>query len=263
MRILRNQGCFFSKDNGNNSGVLELSAPKSWSELTQDQLRYVFFLLSRFSELEVKTYMFLRFSGIQVVKKTSEGALCYIRNNGAGKKQYFELKTWQIQSLCHNYDFIDSYESMRVRLDDIQGFHAVDVILKDVVFIDYLNMEQYYQSYMSTHDSKYLKQLGCLLYRDDNEDAGVFTPDLTEQTAIFYWFSYVKSLYAKLFPHFFRPAAGGNKENSTFLQMANAQLRALTEGDITKEEQVKQTPCLRALTELDEKAREALNAHSA
>ena len=37
----------------------------------------------------------------------------------------------------------------------------------------------------------------------------------------------------------------------------NAQVRALTDGDVTKEQQVFDTDCWRALTELDQKAREA------
>ena len=39
--------------------------------------------------------------------------------------------------------------------------------------------------------------------------------------------------------------------------MANVQLRALTQGDVTKEEMIKNMDCWRALTELNEKAREA------
>ena len=41
----------------------------------------------------------------------------------------------------------------------------------------------------------------------------------------------------------------------------DAQIRALTEGDITKEETIKALPCWRALTELNEKAREAKEFH--
>ena len=41
----------------------------------------------------------------------------------------------------------------------------------------------------------------------------------------------------------------------------DVQIRALTDGDITKEETIRQLPCWRALTELNEKAREAKEFH--
>ena len=49
----------------------------------------------------------------------------------------------------------------------------------------------------------------------------------------------------------------GDISELSVLESINTQIRALTDGDVTKEQQVKQTDCWRALTELDAKAREA------
>ena len=251
---------------------VNLKAPQSWRELSQKQLRYVFFLLSHFQTMEeVKTYMLLRFTGFKVVRKTPSGVYGYIRNNGRGKRHYFELKTWQIQSLIHQFDYIDSYDDMGVRLDRIRGYRAVDVILKDVAFIDYLNMERLYQLFISTKERKHIVKLACLLYRDKNVIRKLFrllyrgkkgNPakiklDETEEVAVLYWFGYIKAFFGKMFPHFFKPATGNEQGRVNFLKIANAQLRVLTDGDVTKEKTVEQIPCLRALTELNEKAREA------
>lgn len=247
MRILKTPGCSYSRDKG-----LTLHAPQSWRELTQDQLWYVFFLLSHFHELEeVKTYMFLRFTGIRVVRQTASGAWCRL-----GKSKAFHLAVWQIQSLIHQFNYIDTYENMGVRLEHIRGFHAVDVILKDVTFIDWLNMERMYQQYLKTKDCKHIDTLAGLLYRDDAGKASSTTLDEVERTSVFYWFGYVKTVFGRMFRHLFKPATEAGQEIS-FLELANAQLRALTDGDVTKEKQVEQTACLRALTELNEKAREA------
>lgn len=43
----------------------------------------------------------------------------------------------------------------------------------------------------------------------------------------------------------------------SILESINVQLRALTDGDVTKEQSVKQIDCWRALTELNAKAKEA------
>lgn len=237
---------------------VNLKAPRSWRELSQGQLRYVFFLLSHLHTLEeVKTYMLLRFTGITVVRKTAQGAYCHIRNNGKGKRHYFELKTWQIQSLIHQFDYIDSYEDMGVRLERIRGFRAVDVILKDVAFINYLNMERLYQLFLSTKERSHIEKLANLLYRDKKGNPAKIKLSDAEEVAVLYWFGYVKAFFGKMFPHFFKPATGNEQGRVNFLKIANAQLRVLTDGDVTKENIVEQIPCLRALTELNEKACEA------
>lgn len=57
-------------------GSLQLHAPHSWSDLTQEQLRYVLFLLTQgWSEWQVRTYLFARFCGIKVLKeKKTDGS---------------------------------------------------------------------------------------------------------------------------------------------------------------------------------------------
>ena len=42
-----------------------------------------------------------------------------------------------------------------------------------------------------------------------------------------------------------------------FIELYNVQLRALTDGDVTKEKEVLRLECWRVLTELEAKAREA------
>lgn len=253
MKTIKTHQFSFSRDK------LEFRVPESWHELNQDQLRYVFFLLSTFDNLTViKTYMFLRFTGIEVDKTISGGARCYVRKGEAGKRHFFNLATWQIQSLIHHFDFVGSCDDMDVRLDNIRGYHAVDVILRGLCFSDYLNCEKNYQKFIETKQPKYLNRLGKILYRDqNNRPPEKFDLTNTEQTSVFYWYTSVKIVFAKQFPDFFKPVPDGKVEQIYFLKLANAQIRALTDGDITKEGIVGSIDCWRALTELNEKAREA------
>lgn len=253
MRTLRTPGCSYSKAKG-----LKLSLPDGWKALTQDQLWYVFYLLARFAEpVEVKTYLLFRFSGMDVVRHTSVGCDCCLVNEGEIRRHYFHLTTAQIQTLIHRFDYVDHYETMGVRLERIQGFAAVDVILRRVAFSDYLNMERLYQQFLDHRDATALDRLAGMLYRNEDGGKTTLTLDDTERTAVFYWWTYLKSLYSRMFPHFFRPAMPSDTQPENYLQAANAQIRALTDGDVTKEPMVEQTECLRALTELNEKAREA------
>ena len=75
----------------------------------------------------------------------------------------------------------------------------------------------------------------------------------------------MKGAFARLYPNFLSSVPDDNSNllgsdpriGEQLRQAMNAQIRALTGGDITKEEQILQMDCHRALTELDAKAREA------
>ncbi len=246
-------------------GVLHLTCPRSWSEMTQEQLRYALHVIGcgMYSSVEVRTLLLLRFCGIVLGRKTPYGWACHVPVcYRAGRKKpyrhHFYLQSWQVQDMIGQLEYVDSYETMDVRLESIQGFKAVDALLHRVLFEDYLNMEKYYQGYLATKEEKYAVGLARLLYPDGRYAAGVSIDHLddAELTGCIMWFSYVKKQFSKLFHHFFKPAPAGGKAVN-WLEQMNAQIRALTDGDITKERTVLDSDCWRALTELDAKAREA------
>lgn len=235
-------------------GVLRLTCPRSWAEMTQEQLRYAFHVIGSglYSSVEGRTLMLLRFTGIKVEHKVLDGWACTVDvTNDKGKRlrHLFVLKSWQVQDMIGQLGYVDSYETMSVRLESIQGHKAVDAMLHGVRFHDYLQMEKYYQGYLQTHEKEYATGLARHLY------PGAEEADVAEVTCCVMWYSYVKKQLAKFFPHFFRPAAQGKAAD--WLEQMNAQIRALTDGDITKEQAVFDKDCWRALTELDAKSREA------
>ena len=91
-------------------------------------------------------------------------------------------------------------------------------------------------------------------------------PDKAQLIGIFYWMASLKQYFAGLFPNFYKPASDysngnllGNGQTDIYSQLrdsTNAMIRALTGGDITKEDAIMKMDTWRALTELDAKARE-------
>lgn len=239
-------------------GVMHLTCPKSWAELTQEQLRYVMHLIGcgLYTSVEVRTLMLLRFCGISVQTKIMGGWYCSIITMVEGEKKprkhFFFLNSWQVQSMIQQLKYVDSYETMNVRLESIQGFKAVDNLLHGVRFYDYLNMEKYYQGWLATREKRYALGLAQYLY-----PGGVTDIDEAELTNCQMWFSYVKKQFSRFFPHFFKPSPLVKGKVVNWLEQMNAQIRALTDGDITKEQAVYDKDCWRALTELDAKAHEA------
>lgn len=262
-KTLRSHQPSFSTDNS-----LNLTAPKSWKDLTQEQLHYVLFLLSAFEDHTViKTYMFVRFTGIHVISKDRFGWKCFVRVNW-GRRKFFTIQAWQIESLLGQMSYIDSYEGMGVRLEDIHGLHAVNIDLHGVSFIDYLNLEKYYQGYLMEKKDKYIELMGTVLYRKRVREKALLKNkyadrvrtikmDNAEYLSVLMWYSYVKLVFAKAFIHFFKRLDSDDMDSFDMIKAMNVQIRALTNGDVTKEQTIYNIDCWRALTELDQKACEA------
>lgn len=238
-------------------GVLHLTCPRSWRGMSQEQLRYALHVIGcgMYSSVEGRTLMLLRFTGIEVKEKTPYGWACMVtvtKENGKQRKHQFFMQSWQVQDMIKQLEFVDGYETFDVRLESFGGFKAVDGLLHGVRFWDYLNMEKYYQGYLSTKEQKYVLGLAQLLY-----PGGVTVIDDAEMTNCVMWFSYVKKQFSRFFRHFFKPAPVSEGKAVNWLEQMNAQIRALTDGDITKEQAVYDKDCWRALTELDAKAHDA------
>lgn len=236
--------------------VLNFSLPDSWEKLTQHQLRYVCYVMSNFDEDRAKTYMFVRFLGICVLRKRENGWECFIRLK---KKIYFFLENWQVQYFIKVLDFINTPGTHPVRLEKIGRLQAVDAFLRGVIFKDYLSLENLYQGYLQTSQQDLLMKMSKLLYLDEhgNHPLKIFFSD-AELLSVFIWYAAVKNRFAISFSYFFRKTGDGTGDADNMADVMNAQIRALTGGDITKEQEVLNMDCWRALTELNEKARETI-----
>ena len=239
--------------------------------MTQRQLRYVLSLLSLFDDLTVvKTYMLFRLGGIHIkgsamrVTRDQPGAFsCWFRPAWWKPRRWFTLETWQVESMIRQFDFIDPFDGMDVRLERIRGCRAVDDILDHYPFGDYLLAEQYYQLAVSSGKPEMVERLATFLYvKRNGRHPEQLSLSPAEQMGTLRWFAHVKSVFAERWPYFFRRIEGDIDEQDIDLMGAmDAQIRALTDGDITKEETIRQLPCWRALTELNQKAREAKEFH--
>ena len=262
-------------------GSIDLYAPTSWRKMTQRQLRYVLFLLSLFEDMTVvKTYMLVRLGGFHVegdtcrlTREQPNGYRCWYRPAWWKPRRWFTLERSQVENMIRQFDFLDPFDGMDVRLERIRGCRAVDDILDHYPFGDYLMAEQYYQLAVSSGKPEMVEKLATYLYvrtrrygflwlkeKDVHPKRLSLSP--AEQMGTLRWFAHVKSYFAERWPHFFRRVDADIEElDIDLIGAMDAQIRALTEGDITKEEIIKKLPCWRALTELNEKAREAKEFH--
>lgn len=245
--------------------VFDLSLPTSWAELTDKMLRTVYALYARnLSAAEVKTLCLMKWNKMTVLAQL-RGHKYLVKCN----RSQVIISSKQIQQATCFLDFLNSFPPVPVRLSRIGHHRALPADFEKVPFEKYLYLENLFQGVLHTQEPasfaeissqthELLLQMAQVLYDSDR-----LKPDTAELVGVFYWFASLKQYFARLFPHFYAPvgATDGNQlGGSLFAQLretTNAQLRALTGGDITKEALIRQMDTHRALTELDAKAREA------
>lgn len=238
--------------------VLNFSLPDCWEKLTQEQLRYVCFAMSKFDGVTAKTFIFLRLLGIKVLHYRKTAWECYVCT-GMFKKVRFDLSNWQVHSFIRILDFIEAPGYTPVCLLRIGKYQAVNVLLRGISFREYIRIENYYQGYLQNSSADQLREMAKIMYVDKwgNNPRKIRLSD-AELWSVFLWYAALKNRFSMSFLHFFgRMEYDDASEVPNMVEVMNAEIRALTGGDVTKENEVLNMDCWRALTELNEKAREA------
>lgn len=231
--------------------ILSIKVPEAWQSLDNDQLRFVFHLLSReYSLPQIKSLCLLKWAKIHVLYR--QGAVFIVKHNG---KRY-PLTALQVTEASQALKWLGDIPGYPVRLSRIGFHHPVRADFQDVTFEDFLTLDNLYQGYLTTQREDLLREMAKIMYR-----ANHIRLNTEEQISIFYWFTSVKQMFARMFRHFLKPVSTDESmPNLPSLQQLqesmNAQIRALTGGDITKEREVLKMDCWRALTELDAKAKD-------
>ena len=260
-----------------------ITLPESWAELTDKQLLMVYHLFaSDLSAAEVKTLCMMKWGGLKVLaslplhcflirrgkvfdKPDEKRKACFIssmaRKLRPKAKEVVVLRLRQIQRAASVLDFLDSFAPIPVRISCIGKHHALPTDFEKVPFEEFLYVENLFQGYLNTQSDELLLQMAQVLYASDH-----VKPSKAHLVGIFYWIASLKQYFASQFPNFYKPASNtdgnllGNGQQDIYHQLresTNAMIRALTGGDITKEERILKMDTWRALTELDAKAREA------
>ena len=240
--------------------ILNISVHKSWQELPDKELRFVFRLLcsEHYTLPQVKTRCLLRWAKLRVMRQ--EAGVFILRH----QKRDYPVSALQILEATDALAWLGDFPKYPVRLSRI-GFHRpVRADFQDVSFGDFLTLDNLYQGYLQTKQANLLRQMAVILYQSKR-----IRLSEVEATSIFYWFTSVKRYFANMFTSFFKQVStsdsgfGGGAPSFRELQdNMNTQIRALTGGDITKEEEVLRMDCWRALTELNAKARDYDELHS-
>ncbi len=240
---------------------MNITLPKDWCCLSDRQLLYFFRQLARDLPFDqILTLCLLRWANLRILCKEASGN--YLVKQRAKPKEEAVLSLRQIQSATETLAYLKTFPPFPTRITAIGKAQAIVVDFQGVPFSTFIAVDNYYQGFLQTQDYNLLRHAATLLYPDVAE-ARLTTAHCL---MVFYWITSLKQYLARLFPHFLQSAprepdnllgTSSSAFGDTLRAAVNAQIRALTGGDITKENAVLNMDTWRALTELDAKAREA------
>lgn len=248
--------------------TLNLTAPTSWAELTQEQLVYLLKVISVVNRsslghtfrsredfsaqvaAQVAVRCLFYWNDVRVVTPYADGWL--LAHEGAE----FLVSPGDLAAAASMLSWMSSLPEVPIRLDTIDGADAVsDDIDDDLSFDDYLACEACWQVWQTSQSDSLLRSMAAILYR--KEDIRLKDYELL---SIFYWWAGLKAMLSRRFPNFLQTspveADVSQVDKMVLRRSMDSQIRALTKGDITKESTILSLPAVRALTELDALARE-------
>ena len=234
-----------------------------WQEMNDKQLRYVYSLIAKgFSADEIKLLSLIHFSGCKVIGKNENSFLLQMG------KTIFQTSALQTAELLPALGWLDELPPSPVQLKKLRRHKGVDAEFQGVPFEIYIVVENLYQGFLSTQKDALLDEIAAVLYKPTAKvmRLGDYKVRLTpaERISIFYWVASLKDMFARRFSDFFQPATA-NAENllgsspnigKQLQESMDAQIRALTKGDITKEKEILSLDTWRALTEINAQAKE-------
>ena len=241
------------------SKTIDIKLPRGWEDLTQKQLRFLFNLIAQgYSVEEVKTFCLFRWNKITILHRYGDNG--YMCKKG---KERFVLTALQVAQAIAALDWLKSLPLYPIRLQRIGRLRAIPADFQGVPFETFIVCDNLYQGYISTQNEKLLDEMAQHLYRSSHFSLIVrLSP--ADRINVFYWFASLKAMLSKEFKNFLQPATSDNanlldsdrSQYEILTAAVNAQIRALTKGDVTKEKEVLALDTWRAMTELDALARE-------
>lgn len=251
-----------------NTIKINLRAPKSYCEMTEKQVRYVAFLqLKGLAEETIWTKCLVKFTGIKAIGGTSD--FYYFAKRQL--RGFFKLTIEEFNYFSKKMSFITkSYFGIHP-VSKIGKFTPCDELLRDTIFLQYLEAENEYQAFLFNKEEKHLYRLIAILYQNCkkynnniiDKRAKYFSRYATEVEKLItlMWMVGIKEYFTCKFNFLFCRVDDGSEEQSTtapdMYGIIQNQVRMLTDGDITKREKVLSSNTWDALEEMNAKIRDA------
>lgn len=223
--------------------TIRVTLPRAWEELTSQYLEYIYTVLSQgYSMEQVKSLVLFRLGEWE-------------QDNGKTltMTDIADLDVHLLADALRHLEWMDEPANPPVRLVAINKHECqADALLQTVDFGTYLMLENLWQAYLrNPAEVRPIALMNDYLY-----GAPLDSPLAVYNTTA--WMVALKARFEQNWPDLFKPAPNvGSAEPPDMVEVMNAELRALTGGDVTKESAVRAVGCWRALEELNAKVKES------
>lgn len=240
-----------------NSENVRVDPPSGWERLQRKQLKRVCSLLSsdNLDRASIRVALFMDICGIEVMATLGRSRfLCRLRR---GDRRFFYLTSEEAAEASRSLEWIFSPPMRPWRPDiGVKGCRPHEVAFAGMSFGEWLAVDNYLQGYLLRQDDSLLRSMADALWRPAH-------PVKWERWMLYasmMWLLSVKQSLYRRFPDLFPGSEDSElppaSRAKAVRDSVDAQLRALTRGDVTLEERILSTDMYRALTELNAQARE-------
>lgn len=242
--------------------TVNFKIPKSWIELSPGQLLFVAKLfLSEFAQIRYKflTHVFLKFAKLKVLKERDGKQFYKLR----GEKP-FTLTSSMMRELAGKLSYLLAEVTEIKPLRKIRRAKACNYRLYKTKFIRFLMAENFYIAFSETKEKQHLNCLVATLY---NRPGRAFDDKLikrrsryyrfvgiTKKYTVYLWYSGFRWYVAKECPEIFS-SGSGSAGPVKIKEHIMGMIRGLSDGDVTKNDNVLQVDTWDALYELNAKAK--------
>ncbi len=241
------------------SDVPSVTVPESWEKVKFSQFRDICKLFA--ADISATTFdslLFLKLAGIRVIgfdsAEDESSSFCIVNIRGKFHMIGKDVGGFAVECV----QWVHSVAPMKAVAAFMPSVHksAIDPKMSGSSFGEFLAADNVYSGYVATGRADLADRLVRVAWPKLRKIRPWHRP------AAVIWFSSLKNYLADSFQDLYSEAdssdifAGNHNSPAAVKEAVNAQIRALTKGDITVEKEVLAAPLYRALTELDQLAKE-------
>lgn len=232
------------------SDFIDITLPTSWEMMTPENIETWAHMACQLPASRAKICFLLDRLAEQGFDISQEGFVFHRFNTD----NVAFIVTDELAVALETLDFLDIPPLQALHIEKIGTYTLLSNDLQGVPFESYLIAENCFQAFLQSQEQTPLVALLNALCLDDV--TGSLSP--IEQYITLLWYASIKAQFGAMFPDLFKPSSSAEPPTAEDMRQAmDAQIRALTGGDITKEQLILSADTWRALTELNAKAREA------
>lgn len=250
---------------------INLTAPKSWQELSESQLNYIARqLMSKADAAEIMVNCFLQFTGLRIRRKypykDADGVWYRFSKRGVGS---FDLDADRFTWLAKKFEWITDDISLFRNPKRVLWFTGCNYKMYGVTFERWFLVDQYYNAYCKTRKPVFLNKMMAVCYRLPGESwnegknldkrSRLFRlVPMYRKYVVFLWYTSLKKYLSYKYPQVFSSGNGGSTVEQSANELIMGITSALNEGNITLNDKIRKTDIHEVLHELNRKIEASL-----